>query len=47
MSCTLRNSTDYGMTSSAITLYQSVIGMIMIVGTNLVVRKIAPENALF
>ena len=42
----LRNSTDYGMTS-AITLYQSVIGMIMIVGTNLVVRKIAPENALF
>ena len=42
----LRQSTDYGMTS-AITLYQSVIGTIMVVGTNLIIRKVSPENSLF
>ena len=34
-------------TTAATTLYQSVIGCVMMVATNLVVRKVAPENALF
>ncbi|MFR1307759.1 MAG: ABC transporter permease subunit [Gallintestinimicrobium sp.] len=34
-------------TTAATTLYQSVIGCIMMVVTNLIVRKVAPENALF
>ncbi|MHB8064249.1 MAG: ABC transporter permease [Ruminiclostridium sp.] len=37
---------DVGM-SSAAGFYQSVIGFILVLGTNLVVRKISPENALF
>lgn len=37
---------NYGQTS-AISFYQSIVGFIMVVGTNLVVRKISPENSLF
>lgn len=37
---------DYGMTS-AVTFFQSIVGFIMVVGTNLVVRRVSPENALF
>lgn len=37
---------DIGM-SSAAGLYQSVVGFILVLCTNLVVRKINPENALF
>lgn len=34
-------------TLSATTLYQSVVGCILVIVTNLIVRKFAPENALF
>ena len=37
---------DIGM-SSAAALYQSVVGFILILAANLVVRKVSPENALF
>lgn len=40
------SGTDFGVTT-ATTLYQSVIGFIMVIGTNLIVRRLAPENALF
>ena len=40
------SSTDYGMTAAA-TFYQSGVGFIMVISTNLAVRRIAPENALF
>lgn len=33
--------------STAVNLFQSVAGLIMVVGTNAVVRKVSPENALF
>jgi putative aldouronate transport system permease protein len=33
--------------SSAAGLYQSVVGFILVLCTNLFVRKISPENALF
>lgn len=33
--------------STAVNLFQSVAGLIMIVGTNAVVRKVSPENSLF
>ena len=42
----LATNSDYGMTAAA-TFYQSVVGFVMVVGTNFVVRKISPENALF
>lgn len=42
----IMSSVDYGMTAAA-TFYQSVVGFLMVVGTNLVVRKISPDNALF
>ena len=42
----IASTVDYGMTAAA-TFYQSVVGFLMVVGTNLVVRKISPENALF
>ena len=42
----LLTGADFG-TTTATTLYQSVIGFIMVIGTNLIVRKFAPENALF
>lgn len=42
----IMTSVDYGMTSAA-SFYQSVVGFIMVVSTNLIVRRFAPENALF
>lgn len=42
----MMTSTDYGVTS-AVTFYQSVIGFVLVMVTNAIVRKIAPENALF
>ena len=33
--------------SSAIGLMQSVIGCLLLVGTNAIVRKVSPENSLF
>ncbi|MBQ8232834.1 MAG: sugar ABC transporter permease [Lachnospiraceae bacterium] len=42
----IMSSTDYGMTA-ATTFYQSVVGFLMVVGTNLIIRKISPDNALF
>ena len=33
--------------STAIGLFQSIMGLILVVGTNLIVRKISPENSLF
>lgn len=37
---------DIGM-SSAVGLFQSAVGFVLILGTNLIVRKIEPDNALF
>ena len=37
---------DVGM-SSAAGLYQSVVGFLLVLGANAVVRKVDPENALF
>jgi multiple sugar transport system permease protein/putative aldouronate transport system permease protein len=37
---------DYGYTAAA-TFYQSIVGLILILAANGVVRKTAPENALF
>lgn len=42
----IMSSTDYGMTA-ATTFYQSVVGFVMVVGTNMIIRKISPDNALF
>lgn len=42
----IMTSTDYGVTA-ATTFYQSVIGFLMVVGTNMIIRKISPDNALF
>ena len=42
----LRTGDDIGMTT-AVGLFQSVVGFIMVVGTNLIVKKISPENSLF
>ena len=39
-------STNLGSTA-AVGLFQSVIGTILVVGTNLIVRKISPEKSLF
>lgn len=41
----LRNG-NIGITS-AVGLFQSVVGLVMVVVTNLIVRKIEPDNALF
>jgi putative aldouronate transport system permease protein len=43
---TLRNMSDVGM-SSAAGLYQSICGFILVMASNLIVRKIDPEKALF
>lgn len=44
---TLTNgSSDFGM-SSAVTLFQSAVGCIMVIITNAIVRRKEPENALF
>ncbi len=37
---------DYGM-SSAASLYQSVVGFLLVIGTNAAVRKLDADNALF
>lgn len=42
----LRTLGDIGM-SSAVGLYQSVVGFVLVLVTNLIVRKIDPESALF
>lgn len=42
----LRTGDDIGITT-AVGLFQSVIGFIMVVGTNLIVKKVAPDNSLF
>lgn len=41
----MKNS-NFGFTS-ATTFFQSIVGLVMMLGTNLIVRKFAPENALF
>ncbi len=43
---TLINMGDLGM-SSAAGLYQSLVGFVLVLGTNLIVRKIDPDKALF
>ena len=42
----IMTNSNYGMTA-ATTFYQSLIGCIIVVGTNLIRRKVSPENALF
>lgn len=42
----LRTLGDYGM-STAAGLYQSVVGFVLILGSNLVIKKIDPDNSLF
>jgi len=42
----LKTMGDIGM-SSAAGFYQSVVGFLLVLSTNLAVRKISPENALF
>lgn len=37
---------DLGSTAAA-SLYQSLVGFVLVMGTNLIVKKISPENALF
>ena len=37
---------DIGM-SSAAGLYQSVVGFLLVLGANAIVRKVDPESALF
>ena len=37
---------DYGLTG-AVSFFQSAVGCFMVVTVNLIVRKIAPDNALF
>lgn len=42
----LRTGDDIGITT-AVGLFQSVVGFIMVVATNQIVKKISPENSLF
>lgn len=42
----IMTSVNYGA-SSATTFYQSVVGLIMVVSVNLIVRRISPEHSLF
>jgi len=42
----LRNSSDLGMTAAA-GLFQSLVGFILVLSTNLIIRKVDPERALF
>lgn len=42
----LKNLGDYGM-STAAGLYQSVVGFVLILASNLVIKKIEPDSALF
>jgi len=42
----LRHSGDIGM-SSAVSVYQSILGFVLVLGSNLAVKKLSPENSLF
>ncbi len=42
----LSRNVDFGLTGAA-TFFQSVVGFMMVVSVNLIVRKFSPENALF
>ena len=42
----LMSATNWGMTS-AVGLFQSVVSLILIVGSNLIIKKIEPENSMF
>lgn len=42
----LKETGNVGMASAA-SLYQSIVGFVLVVGTNLVVRKMDPDSALF
>lgn len=42
----LRVTGDIGM-SASVTLYQSVVGFILVLVTNLIIKRTSPENALF
>lgn len=42
----IMTASDFGVTA-ATTFYQSVIGCIMVVAVNLIVKKMSPENSLF
>ena len=42
----LTKNTNYGLTSAA-TFYQSVVGMVMVLVTNAIVRRKSPDDALF
>lgn len=42
----LRVTGDIGM-SAAVTFYQSVVGFLLVMITNFIIRKISPEDALF
>ena len=42
----LMKSSDYGM-SSAASVYQSIVGFVMIIAVNALIRKTSKENALF
>ena len=33
--------------SAAVGLFQSVVGLLLVVGTNAIVRKVSPENSMF
>lgn len=46
MNAVAQGTTQYGLTS-AVSFFQSMVGFVMVVGTNLIVRRVAPENALF
>lgn len=37
---------DYGR-SSAVGLFQSVVGLVLVTGTNMIVKRISPENQIF
>ncbi len=42
----LMKSSDFGM-SSAASVYQSIVGFVMILGANAFIRRVSKENALF
>lgn len=42
----LRQLGDYGM-STAVSLFQSVVGLIFVLATNAIVKKVEPDSALF
>jgi putative aldouronate transport system permease protein len=42
----LMNSSNYAMSSSS-ALYQSIVGFILIIIANMIIRKISPDNAMF